>query len=339
MNEDILLSIIIPVYNVELYLNECIDSIINQLTNQCEIILVNDGSTDSSGNICKEYSVRNCKIRVIEQENNGAAAARNKGLMLAKGKYVTFIDSDDKIAEDSIKKILSWIIENECDVCFLQASKWFSNDVLEDIGDSIRKEKIYGKKNKQVVEYLASRPKFSGSACNKIYRRRFLKEKKIYFPEDGLPAEDLVFIRDVYLNAEQFDVLEFPYYQYRQLRSGSVTNTFSYKLCRGLMRFVEESTLLLTENKKPSSYLYECAMSFVSYEYSIMLWYYNHLKNYEKESAYKWLKDYLWVLKYSRNKKCKLIYFFTQVFGVNLTCKILNLYMVHFKKVKRCNCV
>ena len=92
MRDEILLSIIIPVYNVEKYLNECVDSVLMQLTEECEIILVDDGSTDSSGDICQWYALNNSQVRVVRKDNGGLSSARNSGMKIAKGKYISFVD-------------------------------------------------------------------------------------------------------------------------------------------------------------------------------------------------------------------------------------------------------
>ena len=124
---NILLSVVIPVYNVEKYLQQCVDSIINQLTDECEIILVDDGSPDGSGEICDRYANKDSRINVIHQQNGGLAAARNTGLDYARGEYVAFVDSDDYLDGHCIAKILSWISSGGADVCFMRAMKVFPN--------------------------------------------------------------------------------------------------------------------------------------------------------------------------------------------------------------------
>ena len=104
-NKTVQLSFIIPVYNVEAYLIECVESIISQIEDNCEVILVNDGSTDNSGKICDEYALNYAFINVIHKENGGLSSARNAGLKCAKGEYIAFIDSDDRIASNSVKQI------------------------------------------------------------------------------------------------------------------------------------------------------------------------------------------------------------------------------------------
>ena len=100
-----IISVIIPIYNVELYLNKCIESVLNQTYTNLEVILVNDGSTDRSGEICDSYCKIDKRVKVIHQKNGGPALARNRGLRIAKGEYIGFIDSDDYMAEDKYEAL------------------------------------------------------------------------------------------------------------------------------------------------------------------------------------------------------------------------------------------
>ena len=109
-------SVIIPVYNVENYVKKCIDSVINQTYTNIEIILVDDGSTDSCGSICKEYSLRDNRILVIHKKNGGLSEARNVGLSYAKGNYILFVDGDDYIEKNMIEKLYNTILSNDSDM-------------------------------------------------------------------------------------------------------------------------------------------------------------------------------------------------------------------------------
>ena len=111
-----LISIIVPIYNVEKYLRKCIDSIINQSYSNLEIILIDDGSPDKCGKICDEYSKKDSRIKVIHKENEGVSSARNVGLDMISGKYITFVDPDDYIEKDMIKKLYDWIKEYDADI-------------------------------------------------------------------------------------------------------------------------------------------------------------------------------------------------------------------------------
>ena len=103
-----LLSTIIPVYNTQQFLQQLLDGLLPQLTNECEVILVNDGSPDNCGLICDKYAQRDSRVKVIHKENGGASSARNAGLDIAKGENITFIDSDDWVRDDYIETVLSF---------------------------------------------------------------------------------------------------------------------------------------------------------------------------------------------------------------------------------------
>ncbi|MGM9600387.1 MAG: glycosyltransferase family 2 protein [Faecousia sp.] len=116
MSTSPLISVIIPVYNVEKYLQRCLDSVIEQTYKNLEVILIDDGSTDHSGEICDDYAAKDVRIHVIHQENQGVSAARNKGLDNVKGEYITFVDSDDYIVNDMIAELLRLSEEEHADI-------------------------------------------------------------------------------------------------------------------------------------------------------------------------------------------------------------------------------
>ena len=128
MDNQALISVIIPVYNVEEYLRECIDSVLNQTFSDFEVILVNDGSTDSSGEICDEYVEKDERVTVIHQKNGGLSVARNIGLSEANGKYVYFLDSDDYISENALATLLNIAENDSSDIVFFDAVSFTDTD-------------------------------------------------------------------------------------------------------------------------------------------------------------------------------------------------------------------
>ncbi len=325
-NEEIKLSFIIPVYNVESYLAECLDSIINQIDDNCEIILIDDGSTDNSSKICDEYALNYAFVNVVHKENGGLSSARNAGLDCVKGRYIAFIDSDDRIASNSVRQILQWINETDADVCFMQGVKFYPSGDQEDLGDGIYRTGIEKRNATKVLKFLSSRSKYSGSACTKIFRHSFLKNNDLHFPYDKRYSEDLGFILDCLLKAENFDCLDVPYYEYRQNRQGSITNTFSLKKFNDLSLFVIESVNKTCLNNKPKGKKEKYALSFVAYEYSILLWHLLRFDGEEYEKAYRLLKEYKWVLKYGKHIKLRIIKWMVRFLGLKTTSKFLNLY-------------
>ncbi|MBQ8859974.1 MAG: glycosyltransferase family 2 protein [Ruminococcus sp.] len=322
----ILLSFILPIYNVEKYLGECIDSILSQITDECEIILVDDGSLDSSGMICEQYVQKDQRIKMVKKENGGLSSARNSGLEIATGRYVTFVDSDDKIASDSVKGILKWIKSGGTDMCFLKAHKFYSDTEYEYIGECLERAKLLNQSRESAIYHIASRPKYPGSAWAKLFRREFLIDNDLHFPYDRRLSEDLGFIRDCVLLSKDFDYLDFPYYHYRQNRQGSITNKITVRNFLDLSKFVVESADKLTVNKKTNEAVNQYMMSCVAYEYSILLYLYNLIPSDDKKDVMSLLKKYKWTLKYSLTLRGKILSVLANVFGLRFTALLVNAY-------------
>ena len=323
-----LLSFIIPVFNVELYLSECIDSILSQLEEKddCEILLIDDGSTDTSGKICDAYTLKDERIKVVHKKNEGVSVARNVGISIATGKYLAFVDSDDRITENSLQRILTWAKASDAEICFLQTIKFFSNGDKEDLGDKIFEDDIKNRSAIEILDFLSKRPKYPGSACSKLFLRNFIKDKGFSFPLGRKHGEDLTFCRDCFYASEKYSCLNVSYYEYRQNRQGSATNIVSQKMFSDIFLFIEDSVEMFCTRKQAKNEKAEKLMSFIAYEYAILLWRLNYFKGKEYYGlAYKSLKEYKWVLRYGRSKKVKIIYWILSVLGMKLTSKIISL--------------
>ena len=213
-------SVIVPVYNVEKYLKQCLDSLINQTLNDIEIILLNDGSSDSSLNICNQYALKDNRIKVYSHSNIGLGCTRNKGLSVANGEYLAFVDSDDYIALDGLeamyieaKKQCADIIQGE-EIWFYDSNKKEHNrcelsnvDVIQ--VDENNKVKFY-------KDYYFSRV-YSHNACDKLYRRKFVLKHNIKFGDNKkIFAEDNSFQLNALLFNPRIAFLHKKYYWYRQ---------------------------------------------------------------------------------------------------------------------------
>lgn len=181
-----LISVIVPLYNVEKYLERCIDSIINQTYDNLEIILVDDGSTDRSGLICDQYKEQDTRIKVIHKKNGGASSARNQGMSIAKGSYIGFIDSDDYIAPDMYESLYQHMKEGVDIVsCALLNISLRDKAVLYGTDDAITL------KTEEALHELLINRILSFSACNKLFKKEAIDH--LSFPE-GKVGEDLPFI-------------------------------------------------------------------------------------------------------------------------------------------------
>ena len=333
MAEEVKISFILPIYNVGDYLRECFDSICTQIHGACEVIAVDDGATDGSGSVCDEYAEKYPFVRVVHKVNGGLSSARNAGMAVATGRYLAFVDADDRLAPGSVRSILEWIDGTDADICFMQAEKFYPDGHLEDMGDRIDRKHVAGLPALEALKYLASRPKFPGSACSKLYRRDFLETHDLHFPYDRRYSEDLGFARDCLLKAQKFDALHIPYYEYRKGREGSITSVRAERNFWDLSLFVQESVDLLTEDRQEKDRASGYAMSFVAYEYSVLLWYCSSFAGEAKKKAYAFLKQYRWVLRYGVTGRIKLIRVLSASIGLRCTSMVLDLYM-HLRALK-----
>jgi len=319
-----IISFIVPVYNVEAYLEECVRSIAEQMTEACELILVDDGSTDGSGAVCDRYAQQRTDVIVIHQPNRGHSAARNAGLDKASGEYVAFVDSDDYIAAGSVGALLE-AARGGVDICFLKACKFFPDGSTQDLGDGVFRDCVHQKSREAVLKYLASRPKYPGSACTKLFRREFLQQHALRFPTDLLHGEDLSLCLEALTAAQTFDALDAPYYYYRQNRPGSVTTKVGKKSFFDLAAFVKKY------GKPARDDVQSCALAFVAYEYSILLWQYSLLPKDAKSEAMQFLRAYRWVLKHGASRKLRVIRKAVSVLGIGGVSRLLAFYMARRK--------
>lgn len=260
------LSIIIPVYNNEKYIGECIDSIVSQNTDQCEIIIIDDGSSDGSGAICDEY--RNAYpelIKVYHISNKGVANARNIGLSNALGEYVWFVDSDDVIAPGSIDYLRQYIVDNNSD--------FISFPVIEEYiesGSVVKKtrknytETVNGASN-MMFEYLQNNEMLD-LVADKICRREIITDNGIFFDQADIPTEDHIFWLKIYRFLGTVSIINNPLYIYRLRQNNSNSRKFSYNRFASYIRALGKVEELANE--------YNCLEELKDYMYKMYCYYY-----------------------------------------------------------------
>ena len=183
-------SVIIPIYNSEEYLARCIDSVLAQTAGDFELILVDDGSKDRSGDICKEYQEKDSRIKYIRKENAGVSAARNTGIEYATGAYIGFIDSDDEISPDMYENLLTAATRSGADIAVCDITTVYSDGTTEDDTlPNVPNNKLIRKENlkPEQLRYMA------GSACRCIYRKTLFSDENIRFPVGIKLSEDRIF--------------------------------------------------------------------------------------------------------------------------------------------------
>ena len=214
-------TIIIPVYNVSSYLHDCLDSVLAQSFTDYEVICINDGSTDGSGEILNECAKMNDQIQVIHQANKGLSAARNAGILVAKGNYIFFLDSDDWMEPNALK-ILTDKANNEDIICF-NGRRYFEDGSLEVPDEGITESNLSGW---DYYNQYALKPRKFHFVCTvlRIYRREFLLQHQLFF-EEGIFHEDNLFTPIACYYAKSVKVIPDILYVYR-IRANSITQNF-----------------------------------------------------------------------------------------------------------------
>lgn len=243
-------SIIVPVYNVEKYLDQCIQSLVNQTMSNIEIILIDDGSSDASGEICDSYTERYKNIRVLHQKNMGQSKARNEGIKIARGDFLMFVDSDD------------YIRENACETFFKYTEKYDVDIIVGDmLGDA-----NYSNRKELAAEGVISGQEFLYKCLKnntydivpwlKIIRRTFFVEKNLFFYE-GCYYEDQEFTLRLLLQKSHVLKVEYPFYFYRENLS-STTHVHERKKGLDCIKIIR-AMIQQIEKEKYSEEIMECA--------------------------------------------------------------------------------
>lgn len=182
--DEVLISVVVPVYNVEHYLKKCVDSICHQTYRNLEIILVDDGSTDCSGSLCDEFATSDSRIRVIHKSNGGLSDARNAGMELASGEWWMFVDSDDYIAPDTVETLLLAAVENHCEIAVCNMMRIYEDGKQEPFYCPVTEPTIWA--GEQRFETLRQ-----PSVCNKLFRADLFKELR--FPKRKFYEDTFVY--------------------------------------------------------------------------------------------------------------------------------------------------
>lgn len=208
-----LVSIIIPVYNVQEYIEKCLDSVIKQTYINTEIIIIDDGSTDMSGIICDRFADNNKdkRIKVIHQDTGGVSKARNKGLDKAEGEYVVFVDSDDYIESNYIKMLYKGIKQYDVDLSICAMNRLQSDGTLRCIAEGNN----LSLSQEQITEQVLCNNNIGGYLWNKLYKLSIIKEHNISFDNDISIGEDMVFIAEYSLYCRGAVYINQPLYIYR----------------------------------------------------------------------------------------------------------------------------
>ncbi len=319
-----LISFILPVYNVEQYLNECVKSILAQESSDYEILLVDDGSTDKSSIICDNYAEEYDFIRVIHKENGGLSDARNKGIEETNGKYILFVDADDYIDPHFMKDLFNNTTDLDADVIFLEATKVFPDGSKQSLGNGYKQLSCKGKGKDAILKSLAMLPKYPGSACDKMIRRQLFLDNDLFF-EKQLFSEDLDWMPKLLYSAETFDYCPAPYYYYRQRRPGSITNSRNAKKAYDILYIIEKWSRCDDEQSEWQ----KMVNSFMAYEFPFLLTGYINIPTKEKAQYRKRVKACSKVLKCRNTRRNTMIAISYHMLGITITGFVLRTYLTY----------
>ncbi|MDO5396828.1 MAG: glycosyltransferase [bacterium] len=266
-----LISIIIPVYNVEKYLDRCIKSIIGQTYKEIEIILVDDGSTDNSGKMCDEWAKKDKRIKVIHKKNAGLGYARNSGLEVASGEYIMFVDSDDYIALSTCEKALKNIKKNNSDICYYGHIDDYNGKTIQN--DAVPNKLLYHG-NEVIDEFMADSiaqsdkktdlPFVIMSAGSVMYSAELLNKNNIrFYSEREYVNEDLLFRIDVCICSERVSVINEKFYYYCH-NGTSLTTSYRKDRLEASVRIYEKLMKLPEKYLDCSDIRLRCIRSFMN---------------------------------------------------------------------------
>lgn len=322
-----LISVIVPVYNVEKYISECAQSILMQTFDDYEIIFVDDGSPDNSGAICDEYAQKYKNVRVIHKTNGGLSDARNAGILSAKGEYLLFIDSDDFYDDNMFFEKLNNIIVKQSPDCIVFSMKIFNEEkgtinpssVLYD-ENTLNAINVYTMQIKALIQ----QGKFVVSACSHLIKRELILNGNLFFKK-GLLGEDIEWALRLYAQEMKLYFSKEQPYIYRNGRSGSITSSIGEKNIEDLYETV---SCYADMYEKSDDEIKQLLLHYVAYQYIILCGLLVRLKNIAfLKAMIKKIKNYRWLLKYNLVPKVKKTSWIGQILGIRALVTVLGLYI------------
>lgn len=313
-------SIILPIYNVEKYLKECVDSILKQTFRDYEVILVDDGSTDGSPELCDKFAETYDFIRVIHKANGGAADSRNVGLKNAIGDYIIFIDSDDFILSEHFLEDVNNSFSENVDMVLYKYSKFF--DDTKNLAECNFSYEIAKSKENYAdkIYELVKADAFFGMAWIRAIRKDILLDNQIFF-KTGLTGEDMDWNYELMLNVSNIELLDNIYIAYRQ-RSGSVTASYKIKNLEDFIHIVEvwSEKLKFIENYT----LKKALLGSLAKNYSNLIIVYSRITDVNKKEYKQRIKKLDWLLKYGMSRRPQTVAKIYRIFGFDLTVSALK---------------
>lgn len=324
------LSVVIPVYKVENYLERCVRSVLNQDYKDLEVILVDDGSPDRCPQICDEYASQDSRVTVIHKKNGGLSSARNAGIEAAKGEFITFLDSDDQWAQGLLSPVMGQVAESKARLLVFAGNSLNDDGTIYKRVDRLRDEgRFHVFSISDYYQILISDGNFHESACTKILRRDFLLSNSLSFKQ-GIIGEDTEWMFRVLRKVDLVAYSPIPLFLCTEGRMGSITNTVSKKSVWDAISIIKGSLDYYKEPTVPN--LKEWELAQCSYIWSVSLGLYCGLPKNERvglKTELKVVKRQLDLSTHPKSRKVGILY---SMIGFDLTSFILSKYISLHKK-------
>jgi len=316
-------SIIIPIYNVENYLEECVNSALKQTFFDFEIILVNDGSNDKSGEICNKFAIQDKRVRVFHKNNGGASDARNLGINKSIGNYCLFLDSDDYWDDDNA---LSKIYRHLIFLDKIEILLFYWKKINLKTNNLIKNKKKYNvdyirKSNKEnILNNLHKNGLFPSSAVITVTKRTFIIKNNLFFVK-GIEAEDIDWALSVLKKATYIDAINENFYVVQAYREGSVTSTPDIKSIESIIFILDKWIPSLLKDNSLISKIY---LDHLAFHYSTTFITYGSIPTIDRKRVVNKLKKYFFLLDHIKSKRTYLVKIIIKIFGINLGSSIIS---------------
>lgn len=319
------LSVIIPIYKVENYLERCVNSVLRQDYRNIEVILVDDGSPDRCPQICDEFARKDDRVIVIHKKNGGLSSARNAGINVSAGKYITFLDSDDQWREGMLSEIMDDVIESSVDMfTFGSLSLYPDGTLMTRNYGNIGCGNYHLYNRIELYQYLLDIGDLREQAATHIMKSCFVKSYNLLF-QDGIISEDIEWMFRVLRVIDKVAVSNKGFLIYTEQRPGSITNSVSSKSVKDLLGIIQSSVDFYNQNPEIDVRQYELANC--AYLWSIVLAYSTFLPYKTREKFIPDIKNLSKCLPLDLHPKSKLAAKLYKFLGYHITSGILGIYL------------
>lgn len=322
-------SIIVPVYNVEKYLKECIESVLHQSFDDFELILVDDGAADGSPDICDYYAEQDNRVKAFHKKNGGASSARNLGMNNANGKYIIFLDGDDYWNDsDALNQLYKKASEKNYDAVLFGCTDWDMETDIKHISKSNYDIHFLENSSKNdMLHYLLSQKMLPGGPCIFCAKKSIIDKNNIRFIE-GVSGEDYDYVLEFFISCEKISAIDNPFYIYRKGRSDSVTASSFIKIISGITYTIDK--WFEKTNRFDNDILKKDILNYMAFMYSTTIIILGKTDKTDKKEAIKALKKYKYILKYGYWWQVKAIRLAVSVLGFKLSAALAKIYYTHF---------